>query len=66
MDKENLETQKEIVRLLAILVKRDRTQSTLIAELNKVGFSPKRISELLNTSSNTVSVALHSIRKNNK
>jgi hypothetical protein len=66
MDRDTLETQKEIVRLLAVLVKRDRTQSALIAELDKVGFSPKRISELLDTSSNTVSVALHGIRKNKK
>lgn len=66
MDKEFIEIQKEIAGLLAILVKRDRTQSVLISEMGSVGFSPKRIADLLKTSPNTVSVALHSLRKKNK
>ena len=66
MDKEPSETQKEIVGLLAILVKRDQKQSTLIEEMDSVGFKPKRIAEILKTTSNNVNVALHSIRKNKK
>jgi len=45
MDKEFLKTQKEIVMLLAILVKRDVLQSTVIQEMGTIGFSPKRIAE---------------------
>lgn len=54
---------KEIVMLLAILVKREGTQTKIIQEMGDVGFPPKRIAELLNTSSNTVRVALHHGRK---
>ncbi|OGH91247.1 MAG: hypothetical protein A2534_05125 [Candidatus Magasanikbacteria bacterium RIFOXYD2_FULL_39_9] len=63
MDKELLQTQKEIVMLLAILVRRGVMQSSIIAEMDAVGLSPKRIAELLGTSSNTVSVALSNARK---
>lgn len=66
MDKELLQTQKEIVMLLAILVRRGSLQSTSIQEMSSVGFSPKRISELLNTSPNSVSVALHKSKKKEK
>lgn len=64
MDKELLETQKEIVQLLAILVRRNTLQSIVIQEMGSVGMPPKRIAELLDTSPNTVSVALHYARKN--
>lgn len=63
MDKEILQTLKEIVMLQAILVRRGTLQSTTIQEMGSAGFSPKRIAELLNTSSNTVNVALHHARK---
>lgn len=63
MEKEFLQTQKEIVMLLAILAKRGAVQTTLIHEMDGVGFSPKRIAELLNTTPNTVSVALSNARK---
>lgn len=54
---------RETVMLLAILVKRGEVQSAVIQEMDSVGFSPKRIAELLETSPNTVSVALHHARK---
>ena len=57
---------KEIAQLLAILVKRGILQSTVIQEMGSVGMSPKRIAELLGTSSNTVNVALHNARKSKK
>lgn len=66
MDKETLQTQKEIVMLLAILVRRGTMQSTVIQEMGSVGLSPKRIAELLDTSPNTVNVALHHARKDKK
>ena len=66
MDKEILQTQKEIVMLLAILVRRGTLQSIVIQEMGSVGLSPKRIAELLDTSPNTVSVSLHHVRKSKK
>jgi predicted transcriptional regulator len=66
MDEEILRTQKEIVMLLAILVKRGALQAKVIQEMGSVGLSPKRIAELLDTSPNTVSVSLHHARKSKK
>lgn len=66
MDKEILQTQKETVALLAILVRRGSIQSTVIQEMGSVGISPKRIAELLDTSPNTVNVALHHARKDKR
>jgi predicted transcriptional regulator len=54
---------EEIVGLLAILVKRDSLQTTVIKEMSGVGFTPKRIAELLKTSPNAVSVTLHQAKK---
>lgn len=66
MDKEFLQTQKEIVMLLAILAKRGVMQTSLIKEMGSVGFNPKRIAELLDTSSNTVRVTLSVAKKGKK
>lgn len=66
MDKELLKTQKEIVMMLTVLAKRGIVQSVLIQETNAVGFLPKRIAELLDTTSNTVNVALSKSRKKKK
>lgn len=68
MDKEILKAIEDSVRLLAILIKRSAVQSQVIKEMNDVGFSPKKIAELLNTTSNNVSVFLHHARniKNKK
>ena len=63
MDKELLQTQKEIVMMLTILAKREILQSALIQEMSAVGFAPKRIAELLHTTSNTVNVALNRAKK---
>jgi hypothetical protein len=54
---------EEIVGLLTILVKRDSLQSTTIQEMGSVGFTPKRIAELLDTTPNVVSVRLHQVKK---
>jgi hypothetical protein len=66
MDEEILKTQKEIVMLLALLVRRGVLQAKVIQEMGSVGFSSRRIAELVGTSSNTVSVALHYARKGKK
>ncbi len=66
MDKEALEIQKDIVRLLTLTLKRNAVQATLIQEMDAVGFLPKRIAELLGTSPNTVSVALHKAKRTKK
>jgi len=63
MDKELMEIQKEIVMLLAILVRRSTLQTTVMQEMDRVGFPPKRIAELLGTTANTVSVTLSKNRK---
>jgi hypothetical protein len=54
----------ELVSLLAIIAKRGVPRSDLIHELGDSGFGPKRISELVGTTPNVVSVALH--RKRNR
>jgi len=54
---------QEIVGLLTILVKRDALQTTTIKEMGSVGFAPKRIAELLQTSPNAVSVTLHKSKR---
>ena len=66
MDKLYAQELREVAQLLAILVKRGTLQSTVIQEMGSVGMSPKRIAELLGTSSNTVNVALHHARKGKK
>jgi len=59
MPPQKLESQEEIVRLLVIQLRRTaKSQAEVIFELSKAGFGQTRISELLGTSSNTVSVAL--------
>lgn len=64
--KESLQTQKETVMLLAILVRRGGMQSSVIQEMKSVGFSPTRTAELLGTSPNTVNVAIHYAKKSKK
>ncbi len=54
---------QELVMLFTIIVKRSVPQSTLIQEMNAVGFEPKRIAELLRTTPNTVSVAINRFKK---
>jgi len=54
-----VDTQDEIVRLLAIQVRNQfENQADAIRELSKAGFGPKRIAELLGTTPGTVNVTL--------
>lgn len=63
MENESVNTQKEILKLLTILVRRGMSDAVLIQEMHSVGFLPKRTSELLNTTANTVRVTLSKSRK---
>ena len=54
-----MEPLEEVVRLLAIQIRLSLpSQSGAIQELNRAGFGPSRIAELLGTTANTVSVTL--------
>lgn len=59
-----MEPIEEVVRLLAIQLRRDtESQAQAIEELSKAGFGPSRIAELLGTTSNTVNVAISNAKK---
>jgi len=59
-----VEPQEEIVRLLAIQLRREAdSQAQAIEELCKAGFGPSRIAELLGTTPNTVNVAISNAKK---
>ena len=67
MEKQSNSRTEEIkVRLLAIIAVRGLTQTHQIATLNRVGFSPKEIAQIVGTTANTVRVALVGIRKAEK
>lgn len=65
-NKESITLLKEIVALLAVQVKRGVSQTTLIGELSDTGFQPKRIAEIVGTTSNTVRVALYHYKKSSQ
>jgi DNA-directed RNA polymerase specialized sigma24 family protein len=52
-----------LVRIMAVSVTNGLKQRDQIALLNRAGFAPKEIAELLGTTSNTVSVELSGLRK---
>ena len=61
---QELEPLDEIARLLATLIRLQlETQADAIRELGKLGIGPKRISELLGTTPNTVTVTLSKAKK---
>jgi DNA-binding CsgD family transcriptional regulator len=51
------------LKLVAMIATKDLSQTERIAMLSRIGFSPKDIADVLGTTSNTVRVALVSIRK---
>lgn len=56
----------EMVRLLAILVRRgSETQTEAILEMHKAGFGRSRIADLLGTTPNTVNVTISKAKKSN-
>jgi CRP-like cAMP-binding protein len=52
-----------LLRLLAADVTQGMKQGEQIALLDRVGFPPKEIADLVGTTSNTVSVTLNNLRK---
>jgi len=52
-----------VLQLLAVMTVRDMPQTMQIATLNRAGFAPKEIANVLGTTANTVRVALVSIRR---
>jgi hypothetical protein len=61
-----LKLNEMAVRLLGIIAIKDFPQTQQIATLNRVGFTPKEVAEMLGTTPNTVRVALVDIRKAEK
>lgn len=61
--KEIMKRMDAILKLLTILSMKENTQTEKIAILNSSGFAPKEIAEILNTSSNSVSVLLNKLKK---
>jgi DNA-directed RNA polymerase specialized sigma24 family protein len=54
-----MDTQEEVVRLLAIQIRRTSTsQAEVVREMSRAGFAPKRIAELLGSSPNSVNQVL--------
>lgn len=66
LDERERQLNEMTVRLLGIIAVRDLSQTQQIAILNRVGFSPKEIADVVGTTPNTVRVALVSIRKAEK
>lgn len=65
-NKEITNLLKEIVALLSVQIKRGVSQTTAIKELSEAGMQPKRIAEIVNTTPNTVRVALYHLKKSLK
>jgi DNA-directed RNA polymerase specialized sigma24 family protein len=62
-DEQALEKLDQILRILVANATRGLKQREQIDLLDRAGFQPKAIAELLNTSSNTVRVELVTVRK---
>ena len=55
-----------LIRLMAIRMTADKSQSDQIILLNKANFQPKEIADLLGTTPNAVSVSLSKMRRRQK
>lgn len=59
-----MDPQEEVIRLLALQIRMQfESQADAIRELDKAGFGPTRIAELLGTTSGTVGVTLAKTKK---
>ena len=54
---------QRITKLLFVIATKDQIQTEKIRTLSAVGFAPKEIASLVDTTSNTVRVALSTMRK---
>lgn len=57
---------KKLNKLVILLLTKDLSQNDKIIFLDKSGFQPKDIAEIINTTPNTVRVTLARLRKNSK
>jgi hypothetical protein len=58
-----VEKLDRVLRLLAVMTVKGMSQTEQIAVLDRVGFAPKEIAEIVGTTSNTVRVGLVAIRR---
>ena len=58
-----VEKLDRVLRLLAVIAVKGMSQTDQIAILDRVGFAPKEIAEIVGTTSNTVRVGLVGIRR---
>ena len=66
-EEEILQELQRISKLLVSIATKDQTQQKdQIDTLSRVGFEPKEIADLLDTTPNTVSVALSQLKKKGK
>ncbi|MCU1484943.1 MAG: hypothetical protein JWN67_1689 [Actinomycetia bacterium] len=64
MRRERIDPLDEIARLLALQIRLTvGSQSATIAELDRIGFTPVRMAELLGTTSDTAKVTAQRARK---
>lgn len=66
MNDELIREIKKLNKLLILLLTKDLPQNEKIQFLDKSGFSPKDIAEIINTTPNTVRVTLARLRKGTK
>ena len=70
MEKQDLSEIEEkldkIIKLLTFSLTPDWTQRKRIAFLDKLGFAPKEMAQILGTTANTVSVTLSELRQQGK
>jgi hypothetical protein len=62
-DEQVIEKLDQVLKLLGMMAVKGLSQTDQIATLNRIGLFPKDIAEIVGTTSNTVRVALVSIRK---
>ena len=65
-DDKIIEEVKDIKKLLALSLTKDQSKVEQIEFLSNVGFEPKEIAEIINTTANAVRVSLSRIRKKSK
>lgn len=64
--KELIKRFDAVIKLLTISAMKENSQTEKIVLLNSAGFTPKEISEILNTTGNTVNVTLSKIKNKSK
>ena len=63
MNDEIISEIRKLNKLLVLLLTKELSQNEKIQFLDKAGFSPKEIADILGTTSNTVSVTINKLKK---